>query len=91
MKLKEIAGKIHQHLKRFEADATINAAIKRGGGSLSLSPYYQAGSYATGKYVGVWYVSFHGTSYLTKQEAIRYLAWLDAGNVGRHYEALEAK
>ena len=32
------------------------------------------------------YVSYQGEASLKKAEAEAYLAWLDAGNVGRHYE-----
>lgn len=79
MKLGEIAAKIHEHLKRFEADPVINA--RKGNG---LTPYYNASSVTSGRYVAVTYVSFQYTHRLTKQQALSYLAWLDAGNVGRY-------
>lgn len=55
------------------------------------SPYFQPNAYQAGRYVGVCYISFQGASNLSKADAEKYLAWLDAGNVGRHYEALREK
>jgi hypothetical protein len=81
MKLDEIASRIKAHLKRFEADPTINKRDK----TYRLTPYYWPGAYRAGSKVAVCYVSFHGASKLTKAEAEAYLAWLDAGNVGKHY------
>jgi|694.fasta_scaffold00460_36 hypothetical protein len=84
MKLQEIADKIKDHLKRFESDKTINAA-KDG---RSISPYYNAWATRSGRYVRVTYVSFQGSSSLSKAEAEAYLEWLNAGNIGKHYKAL---
>ncbi len=81
LKLAEIAKRISVHLKRFEADSEINKV----GQGRRLKPYYFANTYVGGSRVCVRYVSFQGTSTLTKAEALRYLAWLDAGNVGSHY------
>jgi hypothetical protein len=82
VKLADIASKIRAHLKRFEADPKINT--KRRG----LSRYYGAGAHASGARVGMRYIAFQGVTYVSKADALRYLAWLDAGNVGRHFEAL---
>lgn len=83
MKLKEIASRINAHLKRFEADPEINKNTKpdRSG----LSDYYHAGSGASGSRVFVTYIIYQGSSSLKKADAEKYLAWLDDGNVGRHY------
>ena len=87
MTMKELAAGIAAHLKRFEADPVINAKVE-GRGS-RLAPFYGAGaSYWRGRYLHVQYVSYQGASHLSKSEAEVYLAWLDAGNVGRHHEAL---
>lgn len=92
MKLDEIANRISAHLSRFEADRDgINANRVRTnarGQESRLPPYFNAGAGASGRYVYVRYISYQGVSHITKDEALRYLAWLDAGNVGRHYEAL---
>lgn len=82
MKLKELAQQIGAHLKRFEADPV-----------LSRSPdgnarFWRPSCYAAGLYVCVAYVSYQGRSTMTKGEATAYLAKLDAGFVGRHFEAL---
>lgn len=84
MKLPEIAKRLNAHLQRLEGDKRVN--YQKPG---RISPYYCAGASAGRRYVGVSYVSFQGTSYLTKTEARKYLDWLDAGNIGRHYEALK--
>lgn len=84
MKLSEIAEKIHGHLKRFEADPVIN---KRDG----CRPYYGAGAFSSGRYVGVIYISYHGVHHLAKADAAEYLAWLEDGHVGKHFVLIHAK
>ena len=84
MKLAEIAAGINAHLKRFEADPKLNPPAGKYGNSL----YYHARAYVGGRWVYVAYVSYHGSSNLSKADAERYLDWLNAGNIGRHWEAL---
>ena len=81
MKLKEIAEKISAHLARFERDAMINKPCP----TLKKRPYYFARAFASGNRVGVVYVNYQHHSYLTKADAIAYLDWLDAGNIGDHW------
>jgi len=82
---KELAPRIAAHLKRFEADPKIN----RGGEGHEARPrFWQAGAGSSGRYVFVRYIAYQGNTFLSRDDAARYLAWLDAGNVGRHYEAL---
>ena len=85
MKLTEIANRIAAHLARFEKDKTINKPFGTG-----VRPYYFTNAYRGGRYVCVRYVAYQLTSSLTREEALAYLAWLDAGNVGKHWEAKEA-
>ncbi len=100
MKLAEIAARIHVHLKRIEADPKLNpyrahdssgwrlateAERQRGEG---IRWFFGARASATGRYVSVKYISYQSSTSLSKEEAERYLAWLDAGNIGKHYEAL---
>lgn len=85
MKLAEIASRINAHLKRFEKDPVINATDERG-----LRDYHWATAYSSGRTVCVRYISYQGRTCLTKTQAGIYLEWLDAGNVGRHWEALKA-
>jgi hypothetical protein len=88
MTLTEIAKEIGEYLKRFESDKTINKINKR----FHTSEYYHAHAYRGGRYVRVTYVSYQGASSLTKEEALKYLEWLRAGNVGRHWDMIrEAK
>ena len=84
-KLAEIAAKLAAHLKRIEGDPTLNPP--RGGSCGGTRSYWNAHSWAAGSRVGVRYVSYQGETFLTKGRAVAYLAWLDAGNVGTHYEA----
>lgn len=83
--LPEIAQAIDAHLKRFEADKAINATRESNAGT---RPYYGASCFAQkrDRKARVTYVSFQGTTLLSRDEALAYLAWLDAGNVGRHFE-----
>jgi hypothetical protein len=85
IKLDEIASRINAHLKRFEADPDINRKWTEGRRE-GLSPYYLAGAGRSGNRVFVSYVNYQGVTGLTKPEAIRYLAWMDASNVGKHVE-----
>lgn len=81
MKLEEIAQKITEHLKRLELDLAWNKTI-HGDTKLFCSRSFRAGSR-----VGIVYKSYQGTSYLRKEEGIRYLEILESGFKGRHFEA----
>lgn len=86
--MKELAARIKAHLSSFEADPVINADSK--GNGKGLRPYWNSSAhYGGGPKLSVMYVSYHGNSMLSKGDATRYLAKLDAGFVGRHYEALK--
>ena len=76
-KLSEIARRIDEHLRRMEEVSPMQA---RGRGG-----YYHAGARVAGPKVGITYVSYQVTHKVTKTEALAYLAWLDAGNSGRHH------
>jgi hypothetical protein len=82
MKLSQIAAKIDAHLRRFEMDPKINNRRNE----TKLLSYYGAGASVAGRYVSVQYIGYQGDTSLSKAEAERYLAWLDAGNVGRHWQ-----
>lgn len=73
MNLSEIAAKISAHLNRIEE-------------SHKELGWYCARSYVRGRYVAVMYKSYQGASNLTKDEAIAYLDWLDAGNDTAHHK-----
>lgn len=81
VKLSEIAQRIDAHLKRFERDKVINQANVK----YHTTPYHQACAWAAGGWVGVRYVAYQGNVSLTRQQAVQYLEWLDAGNVGKHW------
>lgn len=91
--LGEIAKRISAHLKRFEKDPKINRRQEFIDGKWQDSPegslrgvgsFYYANASAAGRYVNVLYITYQGQSSLIKTEALAYLEWLDAGNVGTH-------
>lgn len=82
LKLPEIAKRIGAHLARMEADPTLNTANPHS--KSGSRKYRNAVSYQAGPKLAVVYVSLHGATLLTKAEALAYLAWLDAGNSGKH-------
>lgn len=83
----EVADKIDAHLKRWEADKRgVNRDDRRDGAG--CRPYYCAGSWAAGGWVCICYVSYQGVSKVRAEQAEKYLRWIEAGNVGRHYQAL---
>lgn len=86
-----IAREIHAHLKRFEADPVINAerffdSFKTGKRESAGHSYYNANASASGGRVHVRYISYQHTTSFTIERAQAYLDWLNAGNVGTHYE-----
>ncbi len=87
MTLTEIAGRIHGHLKRIEADPDLNPERPDRRGRL----FWNAGAGRSGNRAFVRYVSYQGTTYLTRTEAEAYLKKLDGGFVGRHFEALRVE
>ena len=84
MTLTEIGKRINAYLKQFENNPNINIM-----NSYDMRPYYNACACRVGRYVSVKYVSFQQGHTLTREEAERYLKWLEAGNVGTHHEALK--
>ena len=83
LKLAEIAERIHAHLKRFEADPKINKLSKR---PMRLHIFYEPSAIASGSRIGIRLKRYHDYSFITKQSALEYLAWLDAGHVGGFWE-----
>lgn len=73
-KLAEVARRISEHLHRFEREQTPKSGR-----------FFFANAWEAGSHVGVTYVSYQGKSFLTKADALAYLAWLDAGNRGKHW------
>lgn len=90
LSLTEIAKRISVHLLRFEADKGKGGenwwhSDKPGG----TRPYYRTNAYQAATYVRVQYIAYQGASSLRRADAEKYLAWLDAGNVGQHFEAFK--
>jgi hypothetical protein len=84
----EIGARIDVHLKRFEEDPKINR-IDHSAEDRRLPPFYRAGAAGIRHRVFVRYVSFQGITYLSVEDAARYLAWLDAGHVGKHWKVIK--
>lgn len=84
----ELAARIDAHLKRFAADHAINRNTLADG--TGLSKYYNTSAFRSGSWIGVIYVSYQGSSKLTYHQAAKYLEMLDAGFVGRHFEAFRS-
>lgn len=82
--LAEIARRIEAHLTRFEKAQPRDATPAK-------TLYWHSRAYRAGNRVAICYISYQVRSTLSKQEAVRYLSWLDAGNEGRHWEALRYK
>lgn len=80
MSTREIALEIDLYLKRMEADPAQNLA--QG----TLKRFYNARCYAEAGWVNVRYSELHGFIHLKKQEALKYLTWLSAGNPGKHWQ-----
>ena len=69
-------------MKLAEIAARIEVHLK------GFEPYYGARAWAGGRWVYVAYSPSLFDSHLSKADAERYLDWLNAGNIGRHWEAL---
>jgi hypothetical protein len=79
-RISEIAARIHSYLKRME--------YAQSDRDSKDSLYRNASAYRQADYVMVCYRSNHYTFGLTRNNALSYLQWLDAGNRGRHQQAL---
>ena len=85
----QLAELIDAHLKRFEKDPVLNKyEAKHPASGQELRPYWNAGCWASGRHIRVMYISYQGSSVIPRADAAIYLAMLDAGYVGRHFEAL---
>jgi hypothetical protein len=78
MKLNEIAAEIGKYLTDFEKNH--NPIIN------GFRRYYHANVHSTGKCVAIQYVGYQLCSNLSKDTALAYLEWLQAGNIGKHYD-----
>ena len=91
----ELAQKIDAYLRRFERSPKINPGKRYNQEKkkwvpdpMGLRDYYGASARGDRRRVWIIYITYQGGSYLSIEDAQKYLAWLDAGNVGRHYEAI---
>jgi len=90
-----LAQKIDAHLKRIEGDPTLNLGKRFDKERKEWVPdekgvhgYYGARAHGDKYRVWIIYVTYQGGSYLSIEDAEKYLAWLDVGNVGPHFAAL---
>lgn len=84
LKLAELAERIDAHLRRLEADKDVNVNPR----APKLKMLYSAAAEPAGRFVAIRYVSYQGFMNVSKADALAYLAALDGGFVGRHFEAL---
>lgn len=84
--LDAIAKRITEHLVRFEASTKHNPKDSYG-----TRPFYFPNARRVGSRLAVTYVSYQGSTRVSADEAVAYLAWLDAGNVGKHWKTICAK
>jgi hypothetical protein len=75
MTLTKTAAQIDSYLKKFEITNKMNL--------------FWSGARQAGRYVRISYIHYQSSSHLTKVQAETYLKWLQAGNVGKHWEALK--
>ncbi len=86
MTLIELAYRIQVHLRHMAADPRINSVNSDG-----LRPFYFPYASRCGSRVEIRYVTYQVSSKLTRENAEAYLAWLDAGNRGCHYDMEKKK
>jgi hypothetical protein len=88
--LKVTAAAISAHLARFAADPAHSHRrwADSQGRERTATRFWGTNAHAAGARVSVTYVSYQGRSTLTRAEAEAYRAWLDAGNVGTHYDSV---
>jgi|ERR1700738_1590587 hypothetical protein len=79
MTLTEVGKKIADHLARMEEGQLLPTHGE-------LPVLFKAYAWRAGNRVKVRYKSFWNPSSLTRVEAEAYLAWLDAGNHGTHFD-----
>jgi len=83
VKMQEIADGIKAHLKRFADDPVLCKHQASG-----RAAFWNTNAvYPGGVKVRVMYISYQGSTTLSKEQAAAYLDWLNAGNVGTHYAA----
>ena len=93
-----LAQKINAHLRRIENDKVLNPGRRFDKDHKTWVPdemgtrsFYGARAMGDRHRVWIIYVTYQGGNYVPIADAETYLAWLDAGNVGRHFEALREK
>ena len=90
-----LGQKINAHLQRIEHDKVLNPSKRYDNvqktwvpDERGVSSFYEARARGDRHRVWIIYVTYQNGSYLSVEDAETYLAWLDAGNVGRHFAAL---
>jgi hypothetical protein len=89
----DLGARINVHLSRFERDPAINPGKRYDKETKAYVPdergirdYYGAKARGARHRVLVVYVVYQDSHYLSIEEALKYLVWLNAGNIGTHYE-----
>lgn len=94
----ELGQKIDRHLKRIERDPKLNPGRRFDKekdawipDEMGVRDYYGANAHGDRHRVRISYITYQAASFLPIEDAEKYLAWLDAGNVGSHHEAIKVK
>jgi len=90
-----LGQKINEHLQRIQNDKVLNPGKRFDKDQkkwvldeMGVHSFYGARSRGDRHRVWVIYITYQGGSHLSIAEAMKYLVWLNNGNVGRHFEAL---
>lgn len=93
LKLAEIAARINAYLQGFAADESLVKKTITGldGEEKEITVFWQPRCSAAGAKVKICYVGYRNDTTLVKEDALTYLKWLDAGNVGKHIEVIPVR
>jgi hypothetical protein len=76
MTLRELSARLDAYLKAFEADGLLDLH--------NAGAYYMGGAR-----IRLTYRSYEGGTTISRPKAEAYLAWLDAGGIGRHLDRVQ--
>jgi hypothetical protein len=94
VKLKEIAARIRDHLDRLEQDEGANHVMWTPRGKTEpekLSLIWRPSVWVGGAYICLRFISYQPHQTLTRDAALKYLAYLDGGGKGRPGASLKTE
>lgn len=81
LSLDEIAERLYVHLRRMSLDPKINIRDPR----YRTCTFYQPNAHRSGARIAVRNITYQCETLLSREDALAYLRWLDAGNNGTNY------